>query len=335
MATDSERMNSPKLTDQQRRAVTARGVSVALSAGAGCGKTTVLTERFLAELQPGGDVGVKGDSPIFAETKIGTVPAKLGTVPERRSRLGQIVAITFTERAAREMRDRIRRACRERLENCPEQEVGHWLGLVREMDSARISTIHSFCGSLLRSHAVEAGLDPRFRVLDAAQAATLLFELTDDVLRTRLGDRDEATLVLVTRYSFDRLRDMIAELLAARQDIDWTLWQRETPEGLVARWQDFWRRDTLPRLLRQIAESADAKTLLDLAMRVSARPSRDARAMQFVAGAASAALWCRRLACYGNSYSRSRQDACSTRTTGGDPRECQSAGRRHEKALGE
>ena len=186
---------------------------------------------------------------------------------EQRSRLGQIVAITFTERAAREMRDRIRKACRERLENCPEHDVDYWLGLVREMDSARISTIHSFCGSLLRAHAVEAGLDPRFRVLDAAQAATLLFELTDDVLRNRLADRDERRLSLVTRYSFDRLREMIAELLAARQEIDWAVWQRETPEGLVARWQDFWQRDTLPRLLRQIAESADAKTLLDLAGR--------------------------------------------------------------------
>ncbi len=280
MATDGEPVNASKLTDQQRRAVTARGVSVALSAGAGCGKTTVLTERFLAELEPEGDGGVKGsvkgDSPIFAETKIGTVPAtkigtvpetKIGTVPERRSRLGQIVAITFTERAAREMRDRIRKACRERLEQCPEHDVDYWLGLVREMDSARISTIHSFCGSLLRAHAVEAGLDPRFRVLDAAQAATLRFELTDDVLRTRLADRDEATLSLVTLYSFDQLRKMIAELLDSRQEIDWATWQSETPEGLAARWQDFWQRDTLPRLLCQIADSADAKTLLALAGR--------------------------------------------------------------------
>ncbi len=257
MATDGERVNvadrgngsataaptASRLTEQQRRAVTARGVSVALSAGAGCGKTTVLSERFLAELAPGGDADVA----------------------ERRSRLGQIVAITFTEKAAREMRDRIRRACRERLEQCAEHDVEHWLGLVREMDSARISTIHSFCGSLLRAHAVEAGLDPRFRVLDAAQAATLLFELTDDVLRSRLADRDEATLSLVTRYSFDRLREMSAELLAARQHIDWATWQRETPEGLAARWQEFWRRDTLPRLLRQVAESAEAKTVLDLA----------------------------------------------------------------------
>jgi len=74
-------------------------------------------------------------------------------------------------------------------------------------------------------------------------------------------------LALVTRFSLDRLRDMIARLLAARQGIDWPLWRSETAEGLVARWQEFWRRDTLPRLLRQVAESPDAKKLLDLAMR--------------------------------------------------------------------
>jgi ATP-dependent helicase/nuclease subunit A len=247
MATDGQQVSLSGLTDQQRRAVTARGVSVALSAGAGCGKTFVLTERFLKELEPD-DSRPEGR--------------------DRRSRLSQLVAITFTERAAREMRNRIRAACRQRLRECPENQADYWLALVRELDSARISTIHSFCGSLLRAHAVEAGIDPRFRVLDGAQASTLLFELTDDVLRTLLADRDEAVLSLVTRFGLDRLREMIARLLAARQEIgDWAAWQHETPEGLVKRWEDFWRCETLPRLLRRIGESDDAKTLIDLAMR--------------------------------------------------------------------
>ncbi len=149
------------LTDQQERAVSARGTSVALSAGAGCGKTFVLTERFLRELEPPEKADAAGFPP----------------------RLSQLVAITFTERAAREMRDRIRAACQRRLLACSDHQVDYWLALMRELDSARISTIHSFCVSLLRAHAVETGLDPRFRVLDGAQAGTLLFELTNDVLR--------------------------------------------------------------------------------------------------------------------------------------------------------
>ena len=248
MPADGDRIDASGLTDQQQRALTIRGTSIALSAGAGCGKTFVLTERFLAELEPDG--------------------------PDARPRWNQLVAITFTERAAREMRDRIRAACRRRLLECPEPQADYWLGVVRDLDAARISTIHAFCGSLLRAHAVEAGIDPRFRVLDGAQAGTLLFELIDDVLRDRLAERNEVALALVTRFGLDRLRGMIARLLAMRDQIDWTAWCNETPEHLAGRWEEFWRRDTLPRVLHQIGESAAAQTVLDVAMRYPPAPPK-------------------------------------------------------------
>ena len=72
----------PECTPEQSAAIAARDFSVALSAGAGCGKTFVLTERFLSHLEPAKDRR------------------------EKPTRLSQLVAITFTERAAREMRDR-------------------------------------------------------------------------------------------------------------------------------------------------------------------------------------------------------------------------------------
>src|SRR3972149_8920471 len=110
-ANDALKSINPPWTDEQRRAIIARDVSVALSAGAGCGKTYVLTERFLSHLEPGDK--------------------------DRRelARLGQLVAITFTERAAREMRDRIRAACHQRLIECPEEQADHWLQLLRELDA--------------------------------------------------------------------------------------------------------------------------------------------------------------------------------------------------------
>jgi len=260
-----------QLTDEQHRAVTARGVSVALSAGAGCGKTFVLTERFLAELEPGKGTGlICRDGPEGASHKL--APSPFSRVP-----FFTLVAITFTERAAREMRERIRAACEARLLHCPEEQVGYWLELVRELDAARISTIHSFCGSLLRSHAVEAGLDPRFGVLDQGQADTLLSELIDEQLRERLAERDEPSIELLVEFGISGLKDRIAALLRRRQDVDWQAWADETPEGLAARWERFAREVALPVAAEELAASPAARDVLDIAR---ARPSGNATMLE-------------------------------------------------------
>ena len=240
MATEPGRNGRRPLTDEQRRALNSPGVSVALSAGAGCGKTFVLTERFVGALAPHGEQSAG-------------------------ARLGQVVAITFTERAAREMRDRIRAACRARLLDCPEGEVGYWLALLRELDTARINTIHGFCGTLLRSHAVEARLDPRFRVLDAAQSDTLRREAADTVLREVLAESSEETIELLVTYGFAGLTTMVDGLLGQRDQIDWAAWQAEAPENLVNRWEDHWRAVTLPAALKHLASSPVARQLLELA----------------------------------------------------------------------
>src|SRR3954447_10827317 len=123
-------MTSP-LTPQQEQAVTTRGMSVVLSSGAGCGKTHVLTERYLSHLRHDG------------------------------AEVAQVVAITFTDRAARQMRGRIRQALAEHLRQAgSDDEADSWARRLRDLENAPISTIHAFCGNLLRQHAVEAGLDP-------------------------------------------------------------------------------------------------------------------------------------------------------------------------------
>ncbi len=237
-----------QFTDQQQQAIATRGTSVALSAGAGCGKTFVLTERFLAELEPAAASGTQ-------ESAFGSPTA----------RLSQLVAITFTERAAREMRDRIRSACERRLLECPEDHVGYWTEMVRGLDSARISTIHSFCGSLLRAHAVEARLDPHFDVIDQGQAETLLAKTLDEELRNRLADRDEAVIDLVVGFDLSGLKSRIAGLLRKRHHIDWAAWREETPEGLAARWERFAREEALPAAAAELSCSTCARTVLRIA----------------------------------------------------------------------
>src|SRR5437763_9767578 len=110
----SDTVRSPSifpLTDQQRRALVVNGASVALSAGAGCGKTMVLTERFLAALDEG------GGRPLQA-----------------------LVALTFTEKAARELRRRIRARCRAKLG--AGEDVARWWVILRGLDAAPIGTFH-------------------------------------------------------------------------------------------------------------------------------------------------------------------------------------------------
>ena len=90
---------SVQLTEQQHRAVVMRDASVVLSSGAGCGKTTVLTERYLSHLRDDG------------------------------AEVGQVVAITFTDRAARQMRGRIREQVEKQLRTADADDAPRIPGL--------------------------------------------------------------------------------------------------------------------------------------------------------------------------------------------------------------
>ena len=171
-------MPAKSLTEEQLKARDTRDVSIGVSAGAGCGKTHVLTSRFLAHLDP---AGTTDDEPID---------------------LRQLIAITFTDAAAREMRRRIRHACYEKLDDpeIADDDRATWQRLLREIDSARVSTIHSFCTALLRSNAADAELDPTFGVLEQGEADVLLQEAVDAVLRERLAKHDKDVLDLAAEF---------------------------------------------------------------------------------------------------------------------------------------
>lgn len=229
------------LTPEQQAALGTRDVPVALSAGAGCGKTFVLTRRFLSYLEP--------------DPATGQPPA----------RLHEIVAITFTERAAREMRDRIRKACQARvLEAATDELADYWLSIVRDLESARILTIHAFCGALLRSHAVEAGLDPHFAVLDAVQGTALFTEVVDDYLREKLAARDPDTMDLVTHYGLDGARGMIRTFVGQRDRIDFAAWLTRTPQQVVDTWAEYHAKRLVPQAVGQVAGSPHAVQLIEL-----------------------------------------------------------------------
>ncbi len=174
-------------SNEQLAAIAERGRDVAVTAGAGAGKTRALVARYLALLAEG--------------------------LPLR-----SIVAITFTKKAAREMRNRARREIRRYLdsEDLTPAEQAHWQNLYSELDAARISTIHTLCTEILRSHPAEANLDPRFSVLDEGPAALLRSRAVEESMGWAANDPQAATLFRT--LSEKDLRKNLTSLLEKRLD---------------------------------------------------------------------------------------------------------------------
>ena len=227
------------LTVEQDAALSAHGRSVSLAAGAGCGKTFVLTERYLSYLDP-------------CQT-------------EPSAELSELVAITFTDASAREMRDRIRRRCYDRFLSADEPiERSGWKQLLSSLDGARISTIHAFCATLLRSHAAEAGVDPRFEQLDPPTAQLMRMQCLDDHLRELLVAGNETLIQLATHFGLRNLRDYVAVLLSDGVETMVARWGKSTPTKLAKHWQQHYDTHVAPAALLAIAEAEPVQRLRQL-----------------------------------------------------------------------
>jgi ATP-dependent helicase/nuclease subunit A len=156
------------LNEQQTKAVEATG-EVFVSAGAGTGKTSVLVERFVR------------------------------AVCEQGLDVESVLVITYTRKAAGELRARIRAALHGR--GRPD--------LARKLDGAWISTIHGFCSRLLRTHPFAVGIDPRFRELDDEHGAVIRGESFERALAAFCATRDSERLRLLATYSAQGLRRML------------------------------------------------------------------------------------------------------------------------------
>ncbi len=172
-------MSEFRWTDDQRAAIQSVGRSVLVTAAAGSGKTAVLAERcaFLV-----------CDAPL-----------------ERRCGIDELLVVTFTEAAADEMRARIRGSIRRRLHDRPNDEyVAMQVAL---LDTAHISTIHSFCLWVIRRWFDEVGIDPAAAVLSAEEARMLKSETLAAVIAERYAANDavgQAFKDLVDVYGLGR-----------------------------------------------------------------------------------------------------------------------------------
>ena len=156
---------------------------VSVTAGPGSGKTTVLVERYLH---------------ILRENK--------------NLNIDQIVAITFTNRAANEMRERLRKDLDLILAECAGEERQRWMRYKRTLDGAIISTIHGFCGMLLREFPVEARIDPQFLLLDAHDAAILLEAAVEETLTEFISSGRKSISQLSLGFGRSRLAEALVQV---------------------------------------------------------------------------------------------------------------------------
>jgi ATP-dependent helicase/nuclease subunit A len=197
-------------TPDQRAAIEGPG-NLVVSAGAGSGKTRVLVERYLRLLEGAAGAGIA--DPFAA-----------------------ILAVTFTEKAAREMRERVRRTVESRAHAGAPDERARWQAYSAAVEGARIATIHGFCGELLRAHPAETGIDPRFAVLDEVEAGLLIAESVEEALRLGL---EGATPIdtLLQEFMPSELRTLLGELLQGGGEVRAALRAMpSTPAELVVRW---------------------------------------------------------------------------------------------------
>ena len=193
-------------TRDQFRAVHTQDKNFAVIAGAGSGKTHVLVSRFLYLLEQNPDWS-----------------------------LNAIVAITFTKKAAAEMRDRVRGQIEAQFfdalthNNAPRAD--RWQRLLAQMDSARITTIHGLCVEILRTNAAILGIDPNFAVAEEVDNVTRLQDVVEGVLDAVIK-HDQALAELFTYYPSADIRATLTrpDLLNAEFALP------NTPEALLAQW---------------------------------------------------------------------------------------------------
>ena len=186
--------------------------SYVVEAAAGTGKTTELVARIVNVLASG------------------------------RATVEQIVAVTFTEKAAGELKLRLRKELEETRASAAGERRARLDEALRFLEEARVSTIHGFCADLLRERPVEARVDPQFQVLTEDQADRLYNRAFGAWLEAELQEPGEGvrrSLRRVTRRSF-----------GTEEDEDGPIERLRRAGRALLEWRDHaarWRREPFDR----------------------------------------------------------------------------------------
>ena len=170
-------------TKEQAQVIHLRNRNILVSAAAGSGKTAVLVERIITRL----------------------------TVDEPPIDVDQMLVVTFTEAAAAEMKERIRDAIEKKLEEQPENV--HLQRQATLIHNAQVTTIHSFCLSVIRDYFHMINLDPGFRIADEGELKLLRQDVLEEVLENCYTAGEQSFLDCIESFAAGRDDKKIEEII--------------------------------------------------------------------------------------------------------------------------
>lgn len=188
-----EKNKAVQYTDEQKQAIETIDCNVAVSAGAGSGKTKVLVARFMYILEQ----SLAQKKPLEA---------------------ANILAITFTRKAAGEMKTRIRQSISDKI-NEDKLNASFWRKQLQNLERAQITTIHGLCSRILRENPVEAQLDPGFTVAEDFEGQQFVKDCVARYLRQALTQDNAALRRLLHIYGAASFTTQVSGLLPQLADI--------------------------------------------------------------------------------------------------------------------
>jgi ATP-dependent helicase/nuclease subunit A len=179
---------------QQRAAIFSEKSFITVSAGAGSGKTSVLTERYRFILEE-----------CLHSNSFG-------------ANVKEIVALTFTEKAAREMRNRIRSQIEKMVGSTNDASKQFWMTQLQDFEQATISTFHSFCMKLLKDYSFEANVYPDFSLMDDLQSSQLKKQVINDLLEeANYQDKWQSIYVY---YPRSKIKDLVISVYGKMREFE-------------------------------------------------------------------------------------------------------------------
>lgn len=171
-------------TPEQEKVISLRNRNILVSAAAGSGKTAVLVERIITML-------TKDEPPINVD---------------------ELLIVTFTESAASEMKERILSAIEKKLEENPDNV--HLQKQSTLIHSAMITTIHSFCLSVIREYFHTIDLDPSFRIGEEGELKLLQKEVLQQLLEEQYAEENKKFLSFVERFATGKDDKKLEEIIS-------------------------------------------------------------------------------------------------------------------------